>query len=84
VSQDDLVLLLHNEIDEIRRLLLAAGATREWTLDEAHSAWREAHEQATVAYAGWRNGPGAVGYAVYRAAQDRADTAQDALGGRRS
>ena len=41
-------------------------------------AWDEAQHEADLAYAAWRRGePGA--YAVYRAAQDRADAAQDAL-----
>jgi hypothetical protein len=79
VSPDELNVVLHSEVDEIRRRLLATGATGDWTLDPALSAWREAQEQATIAYAGWRNSPGAAAYAVYRAAQDRADAAQGAL-----
>jgi hypothetical protein len=72
-------LVLESEIDEIRRLLRSVGVSGEWTLYTVFSAWREAQEQATIAYAGWRNAPGAVAYAVYRAAADRADAAQDTL-----
>jgi hypothetical protein len=79
VSREELSSVLYSEIDEIRSRLLAVGAACNWTLDAARSAWREAHEQATIAYAGWRNEPGAAGYAAYRAAQDRADAAQDML-----
>jgi hypothetical protein len=42
-------------------------------------AWDEAHAEAEMAYAAWRQDPGRAPYAVYRAAQDRADAAQDAL-----
>ena len=42
-------------------------------------AWDDAHAQAELAYAAWHQDPGRASYAVYRAAQDRADAAQDAL-----
>jgi hypothetical protein len=42
-------------------------------------AWRDAQVEAALAYAAWCRDPGARGYAVYRAAQDQADAAQDAL-----
>jgi hypothetical protein len=44
-------------------------------------AWesRDAQEEARLAYAAWSAHPGADAYAVYRAAQDRADAAQDML-----
>jgi hypothetical protein len=40
---------------------------------------REAQIEADLAYDAWRRDPGADAYFVYRAAQDRADAAQDAL-----
>ena len=40
---------------------------------------REAQAEADLAYDDWRRHPGAHGYFVYRASQDRADAAQDAL-----
>src|SRR4051794_22657324 len=42
-------------------------------------AWRDAQDEATAAYELWCEDKGADGYAIYRAAQDRADEAQDAL-----
>jgi hypothetical protein len=49
-------------------------------LRELTAAWRKAQHDAVGAYAAWRRTPGAEEYTVYRAAQDRADQAQDALG----
>jgi hypothetical protein len=43
------------------------------------AAWRAAHRQALAAYDHWRDVPDAMAYATYRAAQDRADAAQEAL-----
>jgi hypothetical protein len=42
-------------------------------------AWDDAHEQAETAYYAWCDQPGRAAFAVYRAAQDRADAAQDGL-----
>ena len=59
------------------------GAARDadvaWFRDELECAWREAESEASLAYQAWRESPGSIGYAVYRAAQDRADQAQDVL-----
>ncbi len=57
---------------ELRALLDQVADTREHVLrapafDAVFDAWRDAHEEAADAYA------------VYRAAQDREDAAQDAL-----
>jgi hypothetical protein len=40
---------------------------------------REAQAEANLAYDEWRRDPGTDAYFVYRAAQDRADAALDAL-----
>jgi hypothetical protein len=41
--------------------------------------WRDAEDDAASALAAWRAAPGdRLAYAAYRAAQDRADAAQDA------
>jgi hypothetical protein len=48
-------------------------------LEELRFVRREAQAEATLAYNDWRRDPGADAYFVYRAAQDRADAAQDAL-----
>jgi len=52
---------------------------REWFRLELADAWRAAQEEAALAYAYWRELPGPIGYTVYRAAQDRADQAQELL-----
>jgi hypothetical protein len=56
---------------------LAARST--WLADELRSAWRDAAEEAACAYEAWRAARDGGAYAVYRAVQDRADAAQDAL-----
>ncbi|UGS37721.1 hypothetical protein [Capillimicrobium parvum] len=47
--------------------------------DALLAAWRGAHEDSTRALAAWRAAPGGDGFAVYRAAEDRADAALDVL-----
>jgi hypothetical protein len=60
--------------------LLRAGEDLEgWLRDELSDAWWAAQAEARAAYDYWRELPGANGHAVYRAAQDRADEAQNAL-----
>ena len=48
-------------------------------LEEINFVRREAQAEANLAYEDWRVRPCADAYAVYRAAQDRADAAQDDL-----
>jgi hypothetical protein len=55
------------------------GPNAALLLGEPAWAWRDAQAEAALAFAAWCREPGAGGYAVYRAAQDRADAAQDAL-----
>ena len=52
-----------------------------WMFGELEFVRREAQIDAQLAYDAWRELPGRDGYAVYRAAQDRADAAQDQLAG---
>ena len=47
--------------------------------DEFFTIWSAARAEANLAYAAWCDAPGGVAYAVYRAAEDRADAAQQAL-----
>jgi hypothetical protein len=47
--------------------------------EELSFARREAQAEADLAYATWTSHHGEVAYTVYRAAQDRADAAQDQL-----
>lgn len=74
---------------ELKELLDQVPDTRELVLrrvdqapafDALYDAWSDAHEEAEDALADWRLHGGAQRYAAYRAAQDREDAAQDALG----
>jgi hypothetical protein len=53
--------------------------TAAWMLHEFEYVRREAQAEAELAYEAWCQLPGADGYTVFRAAQDRADAAQDQL-----
>jgi hypothetical protein len=48
-------------------------------INEIGADWLAARGEATSAFDAWRASPGATGYAVYLAAADRADAAQDEL-----
>ena len=47
--------------------------------DERFAIWSAARAEANLAYDLWCRTPGRESYAVYRAAEDRADAAEDAL-----
>jgi hypothetical protein len=47
--------------------------------DELYAIWTVARAEANLAYDVWVESPGPDTYATYRAAEDRADAAQDAL-----
>jgi hypothetical protein len=49
--------------------------------DELFAIWSAARAEANLAYQAWCDVPGQVAYAVYRAAEDRADAAEQALAG---
>jgi hypothetical protein len=53
----------------------APGRDRE----ERYALWSVARAEANLAYDVWASAPSAESYAIYRAAEDRADAAQDAL-----
>jgi hypothetical protein len=53
--------------------------TRSRMFYELQYVRREAQAEAQLAYDAWCRLPGRDGYAVYRAAQDRADAAEDEL-----
>jgi hypothetical protein len=76
MSSGDLRSLLDDVPDTLEIVLRRAP---EWS--PVQDAWRDAAEEAAVAFARWRSTPGYGGYAAYRAAQDREDAAQDALAG---
>jgi hypothetical protein len=47
--------------------------------DELFTIWSAARAEANLAYAAWCEMRGSEAYAVYRAAEDRADAAEHAL-----
>jgi hypothetical protein len=47
--------------------------------DQHYAIWSAARAEANLAYDAWCRKPGREAYAVYRAAEDRADAAEDAL-----
>jgi hypothetical protein len=47
--------------------------------DELFVLWSAARAEANLAYDAWCSEPGRASYAVYRAAEDRADAAEVAL-----
>jgi hypothetical protein len=52
---------------------------QHWVVGELRYLRRAAQDEAERAYEAWRNQPRGSTYAAYRAAQDRADAAQDHL-----
>ena len=51
--------------------------------DQLFTVWSAARAEANLAYAAWCAAPGIDAYVVYRAAEDRADAAEQALAARR-
>jgi hypothetical protein len=47
--------------------------------DELFTIWSAARAEANIAYQAWCDAPGPDAYVVYRAAEDRADAAEQAL-----
>jgi hypothetical protein len=47
--------------------------------DELFTIWSAARAEANLAYQAWCEAPGVDAYTVYRAAEDRADAAEQAL-----
>jgi hypothetical protein len=70
---------------ELKNLLDGVADTRELVLRRAggsgatYDAWNDAHDEAEEALRVWGATGTAEAYAIYRAAQDREDAAQDAL-----
>jgi hypothetical protein len=63
----------------VRLALLEAGYSRRVSRDELFVLWSAARAEANIAYDAWCEAPGRMTYAVYRAAEDRADAAEVAL-----
>jgi hypothetical protein len=58
-----------------------AAMTPRRVRDELFVLWSAARAEANIAYDAWCSSPGLDAYAVYRAAEDRADAAEVALSG---
>jgi hypothetical protein len=78
MSTTELKALL-DQVADTRELVLRRAASLGPAFNAVYDAWSDAHEEAEHAYRTWRASGGAQDYAVYRAAQDREDAAQDAL-----
>jgi hypothetical protein len=79
LSTRELKTLLDDVPDTLELVLRGSRCEPEWS--PVVAAWREAHEDAACALHAWTGAPGdRVAYTAYRAAQDREDAAQDALG----
>jgi hypothetical protein len=63
----------------MRERAIATERSENWMAAELHFVRLAAQVEADEAYADWRQHPGRLAYAVYRAAQDRADAAQEHL-----
>jgi hypothetical protein len=70
---------LLDQVADTRELVLRRAASLGPAFNAVYDAWSDAHEEAEDAYRVWRRTGTSDEYAVYRAAQDREDAAQDAL-----
>jgi hypothetical protein len=68
--------VLQEIVDDLRPLSMRYDLEM---YQECRFVRREAQAEADLAYEDWRRDPTRDAYVVYRAAQDRADAAQDAL-----
>jgi len=66
---EDEIRALLAHVDETTELLLAAGADRNWALDQLNHEWQLARRLARRAYEQWLHSPGHETYTTYRAAQ---------------
>jgi hypothetical protein len=78
MTTHDLHALLEG-LDDSHEVVLGADAGAPQATSELFAVWCAARAEANDAYAAWRAQPGARGYSVYRAAEDRADAAEAAL-----
>ena len=70
---------LLEDIDDTGEVVLLRGVELSPFVDELFVAWSAARAEANIAYDEWCAHPGRLGYAIYRAAEDRADAAEAAL-----
>jgi hypothetical protein len=70
---------LLERIEDTREIVLRPGRGEVSRADEPLSVWRAARAEANAALESWRRDPGEAAYAVYRAAEERADAAEASL-----
>lgn len=75
------VLTVLDEIPDTGEIVIHPHVRADET-DELVAAWRRAHDEAGAALALWRSLRTRDSFSVFRAAEDRADAAQDALAAR--
>jgi hypothetical protein len=70
---------LLERIEDTREIVLRPGPGEAPRAGEPVAVWRAARAEANAALEAWRRAPGDTAYAVYRAAEDRADAAEASL-----
>jgi len=75
---------LLERIEDTHEIVLQPGPGEVTRASELLAVWRDARIEANAALEAWRREPGAATYAVYRAAEDRADAAEASLRARRT
>jgi hypothetical protein len=70
---------LLERIEDTREIVLRPGPGATARAGATLAVWRAARAEANAALEAWRRTPGVAMYAVYRAAEDRADAAEASL-----
>jgi len=80
MTPESATLILLHQLSDTGELVFSTDRPATGSIYDGHwHAWDEAHELAELTYEAWRQAPGREAYTAYRAAQDRADAAQEAL-----
>ena len=79
MSAQELKQLLEHVEDTREIVLRSASSTPAGEHTELFAVWAAARAEANSAFAQWSRRPGRESYASYRAAEDRADAAEDTL-----
>ena len=72
---------LLEDVEDTREIVLAerVAVTEAREVAKLQAVWSAARAEANLAYDAWRRIGGLGAYVAYRAAEDRADAAEDAL-----
>lgn len=79
MSAQELKQLLEHVEDTCEIVLRSTLPASVGEHDERFAVWAAARAEANCAFAAWGERPGRESYASYRAAEDRADAAEDTL-----